>query len=182
MYLNEHTEHMTSLMPKSKIEQRSQTADEMELLAEFSPRSSKVDSSIGLVLDTNGRLPGLPTKIQFGVEDKDYDYRLFFPARIPAFGLKEKKWGWVLVDHLTPITWNETAFNALQFNPGTKKLLKKLVTGHATGKISPFDDVVPGKGKGLLVLLQGYVFKLGFVPGLTDALKRTRTRKNIDCW
>jgi hypothetical protein len=157
-------------MPKSKIERSNRRADEMELLSEISSFPSKAGYSTGLVLNTNGRLQGLPTKIQFGVEDKDYDYRLLFPARIPVFSLREKKWGWVLVESLTEIIWNKAAFNALQFNPGTKNLLKKLVTGHASGKISSFDDVVPGKGKGLLFLLQGYVFKLDSAPELTDAI------------
>lgn len=81
------------------------------------------------------------------------DFQLLFPALIPAFGLKGKKWLWVLSDKLEDIKWNMAAFEALQLEGGTKDLIQALVRGHKSK--AAFDDVIPGKGQGLVFLLHG---------------------------
>ncbi|RTE84858.1 hypothetical protein BHE90_000560 [Fusarium euwallaceae] len=75
-----------------------------------------------------------------GVVEESFkdDFHLLFPASVPAFGLKKKKW---------------TAFNALQLEKATTHLIQALVKGHRES--SSFGDVVSGKGQGLLFLLHG---------------------------
>ncbi|KAJ5717345.1 hypothetical protein N7488_002991 [Penicillium malachiteum] len=70
------------------------------------------------------------------------NFALLFPALVPSFDLKEKTWEWVLSDKLEPL------------NPMTKTLVQTLVKGHRTGK-AVFDDVIQGKGQGLIFLLHG---------------------------
>ncbi|KAK3334384.1 hypothetical protein B0H65DRAFT_481673 [Neurospora tetraspora] len=41
------------------------------------------------------------------------DFGLLFPALVPVFGLRGKKWWWVLSDELQDIEWNRKAFQSL---------------------------------------------------------------------
>lgn len=88
---------------------------------------------------------------EFGISKDCVD--LLFPAEVPVFALKEKKWMWALSDSLRPPEWNKTAFDSLQMKVETKKLIEGLVRGHM--EVS-FDDVIQGKGQGLIFLLHGY--------------------------
>ncbi|KAK4445674.1 hypothetical protein QBC34DRAFT_412900 [Podospora aff. communis PSN243] len=83
------------------------------------------------------------------------DFELIFPALVPAFGLKEKGWQWILADRLEMVTWNTTAFDSLQLDPVTKDLIKALIRGHKVKTANIFDDVIKGKGQGLIFLLHG---------------------------
>ncbi|KAL3962402.1 hypothetical protein ACCO45_003925 [Purpureocillium lilacinum] len=95
---------------------------------------------------------------EFGISKDCVD--LLFPAEVPVFALKEKKWMWALSDSLRPPEWNKTAFDSLQMKVETKKLIEGLVRGHM--EVS-FDDVIQGKGQGLIFLLHG-------APGLGKTL------------
>ncbi|RSM00116.1 hypothetical protein CEP52_009337 [Fusarium oligoseptatum] len=90
-----------------------------------------------------------------GVVEESFkdDFHLLFPASVPAFGLKKKKWFWVLSDQLRDVAWDKTAFNALQLEKATTHLIQALVKGHRESR--SFGDVVSGKGQGLFFLLHG---------------------------
>jgi hypothetical protein len=82
-----------------------------------------------------------------------------FPALLPAFCLKAKTWQWILVDKLRDVDWNPNMFDSLRIEDGTKNLVRSLVQGQkSTGAI--FDDVVRGKGQGLVFLLHGCVLHM----------------------
>lgn len=83
------------------------------------------------------------------------DFNLLFPAFVPAFGLKSKEWRWVMVDGLRNVEWNVRAFHSLQYDQGTKDLVHALVRGHKRGLKTGFDDLIAGKGQGLVFLLHG---------------------------
>jgi SpoVK/Ycf46/Vps4 family AAA+-type ATPase len=52
------------------------------------------------------------------------------------------------------VYWNDTAFDALALGQKQKKLIHSLVYQHAKKKTS-FDDIIEGKGQGLIGLLAG---------------------------
>lgn len=84
------------------------------------------------------------------------DLLLLSPPRMPAYGLKSKQWGWVLIENLTPVEASEIPFRSLQADPSTKSLVRSLVVGHQNGGLdNDFDDVVRNKGKGLVMMLHG---------------------------
>ncbi|KAK3899109.1 hypothetical protein C8A05DRAFT_18413 [Staphylotrichum tortipilum] len=83
------------------------------------------------------------------------DFKLLFPAFVPAFGLKSKEWRWVMADGLQDVVWNSRAFHSLQYDQGTKDLVHALVRGHKRGLKTGFDDLIAGKGQGLVFLLHG---------------------------
>jgi hypothetical protein len=75
---------------------------------------------------------------------------------MPAYGLKSKQWGWVLIENLTTVPASSVPFNSLQVDEATKALVKSLVAGHRNGGMhDDFDDVVKGKGKGLVMMFHG---------------------------
>ncbi|PTB62054.1 hypothetical protein BBK36DRAFT_61797, partial [Trichoderma citrinoviride] len=85
---------------------------------------------------------------------KKEDVELLYPALVPGFGLGEKKWMWLRSDELQDVEWNTNAFGFLRLEHMTKGLIESLVKGHESGSVS-FDDVIAGKGQGLIFLLHG---------------------------
>ncbi|KAL0942280.1 AAA family ATPase [Colletotrichum truncatum] len=81
------------------------------------------------------------------------------PSAMVAFLLRKKSWSWVHIEYLMPIEWKEDPFISLQLQPDQKKLIKSLVEGFNKGpwklEDDPYRDVIEGKGKGLIFLLQG---------------------------
>lgn len=60
------------------------------------------------------------------------------------------------MDNITNITWNDDAFPKLMLPTGYKNLILSFVESQATDQIqSSFDDVIEGKGLGVIMLLVG---------------------------
>ncbi|PPJ49740.1 hypothetical protein CBER1_02907 [Cercospora berteroae] len=58
------------------------------------------------------------------------------------------------IDNISPIRWNDNAFESLVVPPARKRLLEALIRQQKFHK-QDFDDVVQGKGQGLIMLLSG---------------------------
>ena len=105
------------------------------------------------------------------VELKDEDY-LICPAKIQAFLLDHKVWVEALVSQLEPVKWYPDSFHFLELDKEKKRLVKALVESFDTDDpFEGFDDVVQGKGKGLIFLLHG-------PPGLGKTLTAGKMGKN----
>lgn len=91
--------------------------------------------------------------------------QLLCPARIPGFSLLHRRWGWFLIDdvHLKNIEWKSDPFQYLVMEESKKMVIEHLVKGHMNGGGYDFDDLVAGKGRGLIILLRG-------APGLGKTL------------
>lgn len=74
--------------------------------------------------------------------------------RIRGFSLVNKRRCLFSVDLITPVEFNSQAFDALWLPPTQKKIVHSLVKNHLAGN-SPFDDMIKGKGRGLIFLLHG---------------------------
>lgn len=103
-------------------------------------------------------LAGLSEAVEEIFNVSKTNFNLLYPALVPSFGFNKKKWVWVLSDQLQEVAWNMVAFESLQLEAETKHLVQALVKGHKTNSTA-FDDVVPGKGQGLVFLLHGYVVR-----------------------
>jgi hypothetical protein len=88
------------------------------------------------------------------VTDEDY---LICPASLIAFLLDQKIWvGSVLISELREITWKEDPYLSLQLPEDKKVLIKSLVHGFCeTSSDDGFEDIIEGKGRGLIFLLHG---------------------------
>lgn len=72
--------------------------------------------------------------------------------QIPGFSLFDKKWCFFAVDFIRDVEFNNTAFQQLLLPKNHKELVHALVKNHGT---DDFDDLIKGKGKGLVFVLHG---------------------------
>ena len=70
--------------------------------------------------------------------------------------MKQKVWFQLLVDNIKEIDQTKAGlpFEKLELDKKSKELLKTLVFQHSKDP-EPIDDLIPGKGNGLIVLLHG---------------------------
>lgn len=108
-------------------------------------RKEKLDSPS----DREPILPDAEDQVQFCDEDV-----LICQHQLPAFDLAKKRWGLFEVSKLRPVEYNRDAFTSLVLPTDTKKTLSSLVRLQEA-KSAQFDDLVVGKGKGLIILLHG---------------------------
>jgi hypothetical protein len=73
---------------------------------------------------------------------------------IGGFSFRQKKWCLFAISHLEEVVWNTNAFSKLVMDARKRNLIHSLVKSHRNGA-ETFDDVVSGKGKGLVGLLSG---------------------------
>ncbi|KAH6692073.1 ATPase [Leptodontidium sp. MPI-SDFR-AT-0119] len=82
------------------------------------------------------------------------DGHLICKSSVPGYSLKLKKWMLFFVDFVKEIVWNDNAFSKLVLPDDTKDLLMSFVESQVENK-NTFDDVIQGKGKGIIMLLSG---------------------------
>jgi hypothetical protein len=85
------------------------------------------------------------------MEDDEY---IICHNMIPGFALSEKKWGFFDVDLIEDVELNVDAWNSLMIKEHQKRMILSLVQVHEDQKLE-FDDVIKGKGKGMIFLLHG---------------------------
>jgi hypothetical protein len=87
--------------------------------------------------------------------DKKNDNFLVLPPRILGYATREKIWGQFCLDWAKPPAGMqpEKFRENLQLNQKYKNLIEALVASHSQNQ--PVQDVVKGKGKGLVLLLHG---------------------------
>ncbi|OBR14150.1 AAA family ATPase [Colletotrichum higginsianum IMI 349063] len=78
---------------------------------------------------------------------------MLLPATTYGFNLHEKKWVNLNIENLHPVDWNKKAFDRLVLEPKTKEMIYALVDVQTSAK--KMDDIITGKGNGLIVLLHG---------------------------
>jgi SpoVK/Ycf46/Vps4 family AAA+-type ATPase len=84
------------------------------------------------------------------------DMHLLCPPRVFGFALRQKVWVQMLVDNVREMDQKdkETAYEKLELDKKSKNILKTLVLQHSN-ETNKIDDLIPGKGNGLIVLLHG---------------------------
>ncbi|OHF01612.1 AAA family ATPase [Colletotrichum orchidophilum] len=78
---------------------------------------------------------------------------------VRGFSFTEKNFLNFFVDEISPIEWNTQCFEQLVLPDSQKELVQALVAQHTARATDPnssaFDDIVKGKGKGLILVLHG---------------------------
>ncbi|PWY95905.1 P-loop containing nucleoside triphosphate hydrolase protein [Aspergillus sclerotioniger CBS 115572] len=85
------------------------------------------------------------------------DNHLITTPVLRGYSLKDKKWLVFNVDKVKEIVWNSRAFDSLVL-PSRREGLKELILSFARAQSqsdNDFDDVIQGKGRGVIVLLSG---------------------------
>ncbi|ELU40986.1 AAA family ATPase, putative [Rhizoctonia solani AG-1 IA] len=89
------------------------------------------------------------------LENDDEDIALL-PPTLHGWSFVAKKWGEILVEHLSPVPFQPHIFNHLVLRDDYKNLIRSLVDAHAgKGDAALLTDVVTGKGGGLVIVLHG---------------------------
>lgn len=73
---------------------------------------------------------------------------------LKGFDLKSKDWCELRVDELKDLAWNDEAFDKLVLPGGEKELAWAFVENKSLSKTG-FDDFIPDKGRGLIILMFG---------------------------
>ncbi|PYI11089.1 P-loop containing nucleoside triphosphate hydrolase protein [Aspergillus sclerotiicarbonarius CBS 121057] len=92
-----------------------------------------------------------------GLKTLPEDKHLIATPILRGYSLKDKKWLEFNVDKVKEITWNSHAFDSLVL-PSPRQDLKELILSFARAQsrsLNEFDDVIQGKGRGVIVLLSG---------------------------
>lgn len=74
---------------------------------------------------------------------------------VPGFALPRKRWFWFDIDLVEEIVFNTAAFENLVLEPERKWVLSSLVQSQMKSTTREFDSIIPGKGRGLIILLHG---------------------------
>ncbi|KAG8533371.1 uncharacterized protein KY384_002154 [Bacidia gigantensis] len=106
-----------------------------------------------------GKTISVENEEHLNLGNDDYLICSFF---IPGFALVDKRWCFFNVDLVKDAEYNLAAFESLMLDKSYKQMIFSLVNVHTILGLS-FDDVIKGKGKGLIFLLHG-------VPGVGKSL------------
>ena len=82
------------------------------------------------------------------------DQHLICAPFVGGFGFGDKKWGGFPVSRLQEVVWSDEPFHSLVIGAKQKTLIHSLVKQHSS-KGTGYDDVIQGKGLGLIGLLSG---------------------------
>ncbi|KAH6693328.1 P-loop containing nucleoside triphosphate hydrolase protein [Leptodontidium sp. MPI-SDFR-AT-0119] len=85
---------------------------------------------------------------------KRKDELVYVSPLLEGFALKNKQWLNFYVDDLKPVVWNDEAYGHLVYPEEQKDLVLTFVDNHQRMK-ARVDDVIMGKGQGLILLLSG---------------------------
>lgn len=105
---------------------------------------------------TGGEAAGTPaeTTPEAMPEFTDEDYLIASPV-VFGFSFSEKQWLEFSVSAVKDIKWTEKAWDSLVLEPETKDLIQALVQSRKYHAAQTIDDVIQGKGKGLVTVLHG---------------------------
>lgn len=95
----------------------------------------------------------LPEK-KLGLEPLTDEQCLLANSMVRGFSFTEKVWLDFFINSLRPVDWDSDCFDQLVLPPTQKDLVKALVATHVQQRLG-FDDIVKGKGKGLILVLHG---------------------------
>ncbi|KAL8828845.1 MAG: hypothetical protein Q9170_006423 [Blastenia crenularia] len=76
-------------------------------------------------------------------------------AYVPGYSLEDKQWGKFPVAKITEVPYNDKAFAGLVLEQHKKRLISSLLERQDCQQDDGFDDLIQGKGKGLIFLLHG---------------------------
>jgi hypothetical protein len=82
------------------------------------------------------------------------DQLLLATNELRGYSLKDKKWLIFFIPQVREIVWNEDAFESLVAPPNQKELILAFTRSQRNNK-ERFDDVIQGKGRGIIMLLSG---------------------------
>ncbi|MCJ1462495.1 hypothetical protein MMC07_001097 [Pseudocyphellaria aurata] len=143
--------------PPDQLEDADKPKTKMKLIMDENEKPHIVE----VEMDENGneiqkedidRLPGQDDAVEreFSAEEL-----LIASPVVLGFAFSEKLWLEFTVSGINDIDWNEGAFDSLVLPDNQKSIVKALVESHTFQASRNIDDVIQGKGRGLVAVLHG---------------------------
>lgn len=85
----------------------------------------------------------------------DEDSLMFMYPLLEGYALKNKLWMNFYIEDITPMVWNDEAYEHLVYDEQQKDLVLSFVENHTQNNSHKELDVIMGKGQGLIILLSG---------------------------
>lgn len=124
-----------------------------------------------IYLETSKKIIRTENDDHLQLEDDDY---IICHYMIPGFSLVDKRWCLFQVDQIKEVDYNAEAFDALMLEEEQKQMILSLVRVHTDERLL-FDDVIKGKGRGMIFLLHG-------VPGVGKTLTAGTDKYKEKCF
>ena len=139
------------------------------------------------VQDPNGKQHSVRVKVdKYGNEIQDetmdgiaehefaHEELIIASPVVRGFAFNEKMWLEFSVSGIREIDWNHHAFDSLVLPDNQKSIVKALVESHTYNEAQNIDDVIQGKGRGLVAVLHGPpgTGKTLTAEGIAELLKR----------
>ncbi len=153
------------------MEPPSHFEDSQNTKTESGDETGTSTGSSGIEYDGNLEVPGDARFTAISVEEKTTakgpvervenlqpltdEQRLLATPWVRGFDLKSKQWCELCVDELRPMTWNDEAFDKLVLPGDEKQLAWEFVEAKSLSQSEKFDDFIPDKGRGLIILMFG---------------------------
>lgn len=139
-----------------QLKQKPSDNDEPKIMYKFVEDDEGGYVKVAVEVDENGdpirnqKVEQLQTRLSFSEDDL-----LLTTSVVLGFAFSEKLWLEFTLSGVREIEYNEHAFESLVLPPNQKDIVKALVESHKFNAAKTIDDVVQGKGKGLVAVLHG---------------------------
>jgi len=111
----------------------------------------EVDSKDDMVPEEQGQL----SDPKQATTDFTEEELLLASPVVLGFAFSEKLWLEFTVSGISDVVFNDEAFNSLVLPENQKSIIKALVSSHAFHASRSIDDIISGKGRGLVAVLHG---------------------------
>jgi DNA polymerase III delta prime subunit len=144
------------------------------------PKNKKRPIVVEVPIDENGRELARPEKLETIASDVETgrvfteEELLIASPVVLGFAFSEKAWLEFSLSGIREIEWNERAYESLVLPKNQKHVVKALVSSHKFHAAETIDDVVQGKGRGLVFVLHG-------PPGVGKTLTAEGVAEDLRC-
>lgn len=125
-----------------------------KLVQDSSDENVIYKTTVDISVTAPEELKDIPQKEDDKPKFTDEEYLIASPV-VLGFSFSEKLWLEFAVSGIHDIEWNEGAFDSLIIPDEQKIVVKALVESHALEAKKNIDDVIQGKGRGLVAVLHG---------------------------
>jgi hypothetical protein len=133
------------------LDQENPRDDEIsDLRRRYAAMSSMVRGR-GMDLDTEDMLKATNDPIRGDLSEEEL---LFASPLVRGYSLANRKWMKFFVDGVSDISFDTNAFDSLVVEDQQKKLILSFARSHVN-QYASFDDVISGKGRGIIIMLSG---------------------------
>ncbi|KAJ6520232.1 P-loop containing nucleoside triphosphate hydrolase protein [Mycena sanguinolenta] len=87
--------------------------------------------------------------------EQDDEEALLCTNMLRGFSFADKKWCHLFIENFSEISWNQVSFKRLVLPEDSKNLILALVSSHLGAEERRFNDIIKGKGRGLVMVLHG---------------------------